>query len=151
MKNLYSCLIVLLLISNYNNTFSQTNQRNKELFHYIHGIINDYKFGSGFNFVVLKKIKNNITIIQIESSNSKSKNLIDSIFGLKNTAIHFNKFKKGTYCLPIIQNAANDHYDLIWDNNSFTNIIGFDWPRFKLPENCILLSPIVLNLTSPVR
>ena len=150
MKILYSCLIVVLLTSTYNNSFSQTNQQNKELFHYIHGIINDYRFGSGFSFVVFKKIKNNVAIIQIESSNSISKHLLDSIFGLKNTAIHFKKLKKGTYCLPIIQNAANDNYDLIWANNRFTNIIGFDWPRFKLPENTFLLSPIVLNLTAPI-
>ncbi len=144
-------LLLTIILSNAIVSFSQTNQRNKELFHFIHGTINDYRLGSGFSFVVFKKIKNNIEIIQIASSNSISKHLLDSLFNLSNTSIYFEKLKKGNYCLPIIQNAANDNYDLIWANNSFSNIIGFDWPRFKLPENCFLLSPIVFNLTAPVR
>jgi hypothetical protein len=72
-------------------------------------------------------------------------------WGFNITSMYFDKLKKGTYCLPIIQNAAKGDDELIWDNNSFSNIIGFDWPRFKLPENCFLLNPIVLNLTAPVR
>lgn len=148
-KRILLASIFIFVIAN--NSFSQTNHQNKQLFHYIHGTINDYRLGSGFSFVVFKKIKNNIEINQIASSNSITKHLLDSLFNLSNTSTYFEKLKKGTYCLPIIQNAANDNYDLIWANNSFSNIIGFDWPRFKFPENCLLLSPIVLNLTSPVR
>jgi len=144
-------LVLIFLLSTANLCSSQTNVRNKELFQFIHSTINDYKIGSGFSFVVFSKVKNNINILQITSSNSYSKYLLDSLFKLSNTSIYFDKLKKGTYCLPIIQNAAKGDDELIWDNNSFSNIIGFDWPRFKLPENCFLLNPIVLNLTAPVR
>lgn len=149
MKYLKNLLFIILITLPFNHASTQTNLRNKELFYFIHGSMNDYSIGSSFSFVVFKKIKNNIEIHQIASSNSFSKYLLDSLFKLPKTSTYFQKLKKGNYCLPIIQNAEKDD-NLIWVNNSFSNIIGFDWPRFKLPENCILMSPIVLNLTAPV-
>lgn len=151
MKYLQTLFFIFLLAIPFKYASSQTNFRNKELFQFIHSTINDYKIGSGFSFVVFSKVKNNINNIQIASSNSYSKYLLDSLFSLSIIPNYFTKLKKGTYCLPIIQNAAKGDDELIWINNSFSNIIGFDWPRFKLPENCFLLNPIVLNLTALVR
>jgi hypothetical protein len=153
MKILYSCLIVVLLISTYNNSFSQTNQRNKELSYFIASSFTDYRIGSGISFVIFQKVKTNkINIIQIISSNSNSKKILDSLFSLDNTANYFIKLKKGNYCLPIIHNNTNsdENETSFWPTDTRINILGFDNRKTQLPDKTILLRTIVFNLTARI-
>lgn len=146
--------ILIIILSNATVSFSQTNLRNKELSNFIASSFTDYRIGSGISFIIFQKVKSNkIKIVQIISSNSSSKKILDSLFSIDNTAIFFIKLKKGNYCLPIIHNNTDsgDTETSFWPTDTLINLLGFDNRTTQLPDKTILLRSIVFNLTAPVR
>jgi hypothetical protein len=134
-----------------NALYGQSNQLDMKLCAPIGQTLSNYSIGSGFSFVVFKKQKKNtIEIIQIVSSNTITKHLLDSLFSLPGIEVYFSKLKKGNYCLPIIQNMYTSDIVLIWPNNTSSNIALFD-RHLILPENAMMLRPYVIHLEGPVK
>ena len=153
MKYLQTLIYIIIIALPIKKADSQTNLRNKELSNFIASSFTDYKIGSGFCFVLFQKNKSNkIKIVQIISSNSNTKKILDSLFSLQYTAHYFVKLKKGNYCLPIIHNNTDNEENetSFWPPETRRNIFGFDNRTTQLLDKTILLRTILFNLTAPV-
>jgi hypothetical protein len=113
--------------------------------------LTDHTIGTAFSLILFQKTKaNSIRVIQIISTNTRAKKVIDNLFYSLNLDLIFEKLNKGNYCYPIFIAAETNDEVPIWDNNSYENISLFS-KDFKIPNYTILLKPYILLTSPPIR
>ncbi len=119
--------------------------------------LSQYELGSGFTIILFEYIINNqFKGITVQSSNFKSRAIIEKFINSSHPIFEIKNAKPGFFALPIIQIMFDDNggdkakpEDLNWSNNNF-----FEMTRFtlleKMSQHTIFLRPIIIMGSPPI-
>lgn len=149
-------IILTLPIRSYSQTKRVENEV-KDFNSKLSESLSQYELGSGFTIILFEHtIKNRHVRITVQSSNFKSREIIEKFINSANPIFELKNAKPGFYALPIIQIMFDDNgvdktktADLNWQNNN-----SWEMARFKLlenmPHNTIFLKPIIIMGSPPI-
>ncbi len=119
--------------------------------------LSQYDIGSGFTIILFEcTINNSYKGITVQSSNFKSREIIEKFINSSYPIFELKNVKPGFYALPIIQIMFDDNgaektkaSDLNWSNNN-----SWEMARFKLlekmPHNTTFLRPVIIMGSPPI-
>ncbi|MBC7652258.1 MAG: hypothetical protein H7101_10965 [Deinococcales bacterium] len=116
-------------------------------------LLTPYEIGSGFTIIVFRfQETGKYKKISTTSSNFKTKAIFENFIDSTHSFFELKNARPGFYALPVIQIMYDDNKikELNWANNSSWEMANFE-KKFNLPENTILLKPIVITGSPPIN
>lgn len=142
-------LLVILLVST-NLLVNCQRITNTKSLGQLTGFLSDGKNGSGFTIIIFEVKNKMYTNFKITSTNTKSKNLLDSLILINQDYFKMEDERNGSYALPIIQIMYDDAKgELLWNNNTYWSMASYG-KNFHLSSNTILLKPLIISSGPPI-
>lgn len=154
--NLLPLLFILIIPF---RSFSQTKQVENAVIGFntkLGESLSQYELGSGFTIILFEyTINNQFKGITVQSSNVKSRAIIEKFINSAYPIFEIKNAKPGFFALPIIQIMYDDNgddkakpEDLNWSNNNSWEMARFNLLE-KMPDHTILLRPIIIMGSQP--
>ncbi len=119
--------------------------------------LSQYDIGSSFTIILFEyTINKSYERITVQSSNFKSRAIIEKFINSSQPIFELKNAKSGFYALPIVQIMFDDNSadkaktdDLNWSNNNSWEMMRFKSLE-KMPHQTILLRPLIIMGSPPI-